>query len=95
MLVYLVRDVADLPFMDEISASGVPVVLAAPTRPDTLPDGWTWVGDRPLDEAGLTRVVPDLPNRRAFVSGSPAAIAQLTPALAAARSVTTDAFSGY
>ena len=95
VLVYLVRDVADLPFMDEISASGVPVVLAAPTRPDTLPDGWTWVGDRPLDEAGLTRVVPDLPNRRAFVSGSPAAIAQLTPALAAARSVTTDAFSGY
>ena len=95
VLVYLVRDVSDLPFMDEISASGVPVVLAAPTRPDTLPDGWTWVGDRPLDEAGLTRVVPDLPNRRAFVSGSPAAIAQLTPALAAARSVTTDAFSGY
>lgn len=95
VLVYLVRDVADLPFMDEISASGVPVVLAAPTRPDTLPDGWTWVGDRPLDEAGLTRVVPDLPNRRAFVSGSPAAIAQLTPALSAARSVTTDAFSGY
>ena len=95
VLVYLVRDVADLPFMNEISASGVPVVLAAPTRPDTLPDGWTWVGDRPLDEAGLTRVVPDLPNRRAFVSGSPAAIAQLTPALAAARSVTTDAFSGY
>lgn len=95
VLVYLVRDVSDLPFMDEISASGVPVVLAAPTRPDTLPDGWTWVGDRPLDEAGLTRVVPDLPNRRAFVSGSPAAIAQLTPALSAARSVTTDAFSGY
>lgn len=95
VLVYLVRDVADLPFMNEISASGVPVVLAAPTRPDTLPDGWTWVGDRPLDEAGLTRVVPDLPNRRAFVSGSPAAIAQLTPALSAARSVTTDAFSGY
>ncbi len=95
VLVYLVKDAAELPFRDEISASGVPVVLAGPTRTDDLPDGWAWAGDDPLDEAALRRVVPDLAERHAYVSGSPAAVAQLTAAVAGARSVTTDAFSGY
>lgn len=95
VLVYLVKDAAELPFRDEISTSGVPVVLAGPTPTDDLPEGWTWAGDHPLDEAGLRRVVPDLPERHAYVSGSPAAVAQLTAAVAGARSVTTDAFSGY
>ncbi len=70
-------------------------MLAGPTRTDDLPDGWAWAGDDPLDEAALRRVVPDLAERHAYVSGSPAAVAQLTAAVAGARSVTTDAFSGY
>jgi hypothetical protein len=39
--------------------------------------------------------VPDLAARHAYISGPPGLIADLAPALEKARSITTDAFSGY
>ncbi|MEN2740135.1 flavodoxin reductase [Microbacterium sp. X-17] len=85
----------ELPYRDELEAAGVPVVVATRAQPATLPAGWTWAGPGRLDAAGLERAVPDLSARRAFVSGPPALIADLAPALSRARSLTTDAFSGY
>ena len=41
------------------------------------------------------RVVPDIASRHAYISGPAGLIADLSPALERARSITTDAFSGY
>jgi hypothetical protein len=48
-----------------------------------------------LDAEGLLRIVPDIAARHAYISGPAGLIADLAPALERARSITTDAFSGY
>ena len=95
VLVYVASDASELAFRAEIEASGIPVVVFTRDRPDALPANWRWAGGVRLDAAGLASVVPELPLRHAYVSGAPSLIAELAPALEAARSVTTDAFAGY
>lgn len=95
VLVYVASDSGELAFRDEIEASGIPVVVFTRDRPADLPRQWTWARGVRLDAAGLAEVVPDIPARHAYISGPPGLIADLSPALAKARSVTTDAFSGY
>ncbi|MBZ4485801.1 flavodoxin reductase [Microbacterium sp. cx-55] len=95
VLVYVATDSSQIVFRDDIAASGVPVVVFTRDEPTALPAGWVWGGPERLDAAALARVVPDLENRHAYISGPPALIADLTPALQKARGITTDAFSGY
>ncbi len=95
VLVYVASDASELAFRAEIEASGIPVVVFTRDRPDALPVNWRWAGGVRLDAAGLASVVPELPLRHAYISGAPSMIAELAPALEAARSVTTDAFAGY
>ncbi|MFT4306157.1 MAG: FAD-dependent oxidoreductase [Microbacterium sp.] len=95
VLVYVASGGAQLVFRDDIAAAGVPVVVVTPGDPGPLPDGWRWAGGDRLDAASLGVLVPDLAARHAYVSGPPALIADLAPALARARSLTTDAFAGY
>jgi ferredoxin-NADP reductase len=95
VLVYVVAGAAELPFWDDLAASGVPVVVFSREDPGLLPARWTWTGGARLDAAALAAAVPDLARRHAYISGPPGLIADLTPALARARSLTTDAFAGY
>ena len=94
VLVYAPPDAGTPAFADDLAAAGVPVVVCARTDPGALPDGWRWIPGR-LDAQVLADAVPDLARRRAYVSGPPALVADLAPALARARSLTTDAFAGY
>lgn len=95
VLVYVASEASELAFRDEIEASGIPVVVFTRDEPRALPANWTWARGVRLDSEGLQRVVPDLSARHAYISGPPGLISELAPALGAARSVTTDAFSGY
>lgn len=95
VLVYVASEASELAFRDEIEASGVPVVVFTRDRPRDLPVNWTWAQGVRLDADGLMRVVPDLAERHAYISGPPGLIAELAPGLGKARSLTTDAFSGY
>ncbi|KTR93343.1 flavodoxin reductase [Microbacterium testaceum] len=95
VLVYVVAEPDELAFRDEIAASGIPVVVFSRAEPRDLPDGWTWAGPDRVDADGLLRVVPDIAQRAAYVSGPPRLIATLAPALSKAKSLTTDAFAGY
>ncbi|MFT4230184.1 MAG: FAD-dependent oxidoreductase, partial [Microbacterium sp.] len=95
VLVYVASEAAELAFRDDLEASGVPVVVFTRDRPADLPRHWTWAQGVRLDADGLARVVPDIAVRHAYISGPPGLIADLAPALARARSVTTDAFAGY
>ncbi|MNU05234.1 hypothetical protein D3C72_2499640 [compost metagenome] len=54
-----------------------------------------WAQGVRLDADGLVRVVPDIASRHAYISRAAGLIAELAPALERARSITTDAFSGY
>jgi ferredoxin-NADP reductase len=95
VLVYVAADAAELAFRDELEASGVPVILFTRDRPQDLPRHWLWARGVRLDAEGLLQVVPDIGARHAYVSGPAGLIADLAPALERARSITTDAFSGY
>lgn len=95
VLVYVASEAAELAFRDDIAQSGVPVVVFTRDDPGPLPDNWQWARGVRLDAAGLLEVVPDLHTRHAAISGPPRLIADLAPALERAKSVTTDAFSGY
>jgi len=95
VLVYVVSEAAELAFRDEIAASGIPVVVFSRDEPLDLPAGWVWAGPDRVDAEGLLRTVPDIAQRAAYVSGPPRLISALAPALAKAKSLTTDAFAGY
>lgn len=85
------------PFADELEASGVRVVLFSPDPPAPMPAGWV-VGGTGFPSAELiAAAVPDLAERRVFISGPPAMVSTLGRALAAAgaRRIHRDVFSGY
>ena len=95
VFVYVASDAEELAFRDELEQSGIPVIVFTRDEPATLPPHWRWARGVRLDAGGLLEVVPDIADRHAYVSGPPRLIADLAPALEKARTLTTDAFSGY
>ncbi|MGX1701886.1 FAD-dependent oxidoreductase [Microbacterium sp. NPDC055357] len=95
VLVYVASESSELAYRPELEATGVPVVVFTRDRPADLPSHWAWARGVRLDAGGLVQVVPDIASRHAYISGPPGLIADLAPALERARSITTDAFSGY
>jgi ferredoxin-NADP reductase/Na+-transporting NADH:ubiquinone oxidoreductase subunit NqrB len=95
VFVYVASDAGELAFREDLEQSGVPVIVFTRNEPTSLPPHWRWAQGVRLDAAGLLQVVPDIAQRHAYISGPPALIADLAPALEKARSITTDAFSGY
>ncbi|WP_439592183.1 FAD-dependent oxidoreductase [Microbacterium sp.] len=95
VLVYVASESSELVYRAELEATGVPTIVFTRDRPADLPRHWVWAQGVRLDADGLLRVVPDLSARHAYISGPPGLIADLAPALERARSITTDAFSGY
>ncbi len=95
VLVYVASEASELPFRGELEASGARVVVFTRDQPAGLPSQWTWASGVRLDADGLLREVPDIASRHAYISGPAALIADLAPALERAKSITTDAFSGY
>ena len=97
VVVYAVRDNAELGYSDLLEASRVPVVLVSPTRPETLPENWVWAGGGRITADLLRDSVPALTGRRAFVSGPPGLVADMRAALRSlgVKRITADYFSGY
>ncbi|MDQ0728933.1 FAD-dependent oxidoreductase [Microbacterium sp. W4I20] len=95
VLVYVASEAAELAFRDELAATGVRTFVFTRDEPADLPAHWTWAQGARLDAESLERSVGDLAARHAYISGPPRLIADLTPALQKARSLTTDAFAGY
>lgn len=95
VLVYVAADASELAYRSDLEASGIPVIVFTRDQPADLPAHWMWARGVRLDTDGLLRVVPDIAARHAYISGPAGLIADLAPALERARSITTDAFSGY
>ncbi len=95
VLVYVASEASELAYRADLEASGVPVIVFTRDEPAGLPAHWMWARGVRLDAEGLLRIVPDIAARHAYISGPAGLIADLAPALERARSITTDAFSGY
>ena len=97
VVVYAVRDTAELGYSDLLESSGVRVVLVSPEPPRPMPAGWTWAGSGRITGDVLRDAVPDLASRRAYVSGPPGLVADMRVALAGlgVKRVKADYFSGY
>jgi ferredoxin-NADP reductase len=95
VLVYVASSAAELAYRPELEEAGVRVIVHTPDAPPDVPAHWSWAEGERLTADRLSLAVPDLASRHAYVSGPPGLIADLTPALARARSLTTDAFAGY
>jgi ferredoxin-NADP reductase len=95
VLVYVASDASELAYRDVLEETRVPVVVFTRDQPERMASHWFWARGVRLDAEGLLRVVPDIASRHAYISGPPGLIADLAPALEKARSLTTDAFSGY
>jgi ferredoxin-NADP reductase len=96
VVVYAVRDNAELGYAEILEASGARVVVVSPERPETLPPDWVWAGSRLTAEL-LGESVPDLRRRRAYISGSPGFVSGIRSQLrrSGVRRVHADFFSGY
>ncbi|MEQ6898746.1 flavodoxin reductase [Microbacterium sp. KR10-403] len=95
VVVYVARDAAELAFRDDLEQSGVRVIAFTRDEPADMPENWFWAQGARLDAQTLRRAVPDIGERHAYASGPAGLLADLAPTLQQARSITTDAFSGY
>lgn len=96
-VIYSVRDSGELAYGDLLEQSEVAVTVIAPTAPPQLPKNWSYAGPDRLTVESLRELVPDIAQRRVFISGSPALVTSVTPVAraAGAKRITTDTFSGY
>lgn len=87
----------DVPFAHLLSRSGARVILFSPAPPVEMPAHWTHVSESRLTADQIAELVPDLAERRTFVSGAPVLVTALSRDLRrhGVRRVATDAFSGY
>ncbi|MGJ9412623.1 FAD-dependent oxidoreductase [Aeromicrobium sp. CF4.19] len=96
LLVYGVADGDDVPYRDELVASGVRVVLVSPEPPGSLPAEWEHVPATVLSSDVVVGAAPDAGQRTALVSGPPVMVDAVRTALRPhCRRVRTDHFTGY
>lgn len=97
VMVYASSQSGALPFSELLTEAGVRVVVFGPQASSPLPEGWEHGGDGHVDGATLSKHVPDLSDRRVYLSGPPALVNDLKSALrkSGARRIHTDYFSGY
>ena len=97
VLVYSSTSATDIAYLERVDFDGTRILLVAPERPTDLPDNWHYLGAGPVTADLLLAAVPDARSRHAYVSGPPALVHDLKPALrrAGIRRVKTDYFSGY
>ncbi len=96
ILLYLVRNAAELAYADELERSGARVLVRL--ADGSTPPGFAQdAGDARLDGARLRELVPDISARHVFISGSPASVRSLRTAArsAGARRIRVDSFAGY
>lgn len=95
VLVYVVRAPAELGFTDELAQFRV--ILFCPGDPGPLPERWTHGGTQFPTAAELRSLIPDVAERRPYVSGSPTHLSRAASVIreAGGKSIRTDAFLGY
>ncbi|MEJ7635056.1 FAD-dependent oxidoreductase [Aeromicrobium sp.] len=94
VVVYGVSSADEVPFVEELA--GIRVVLVGPGRPSALPQSWTYVEASILSAELIADSVPDLADRRAYISGPPAMVNAVRPGLAKrCKRIKTDYFTGY
>lgn len=94
-LVFVARTLDDLPIIADLVQHEV--LIIAPAHPESLPSRWRYLGAERISAELLSREIPDVARRVAFVSGAPAMVhaAGAAARKAGARRIVSDYFSGY
>jgi ferredoxin-NADP reductase len=97
LLVDRVPAADEIPYLPELAATGVRVLLVCPDPEGLPPLPEHWHVASTLDAASLAAVLPDPEKRVAYLSGSPGFLAAARGVLGAVgvRRIRTDAFAGY
>ena len=94
VLVYGVSAPEEIPYADVLA--GFRVVIVSPVAPENLPTLWRHVEAPFISVDLVATAVPDLDQRRAYVSGPPAMVNAVRAGLAKrCKRVKTDYFTGY
>lgn len=96
VLVYAVRDPAELAYAQVLEDSGARVIVLAPTSAG-LPESFEYAGPGRISKEVLAASVPDIATRRAYVSGPPGLVSDVRSMLRSlgAKRIHSDYFSGY
>ncbi|MBH0053392.1 MULTISPECIES: oxidoreductase [unclassified Salinibacterium] len=97
VLIYATSSTETLPFSGLFVEAGVRVIVFGPQPVESLPEGWVLGSEGRMNGDALSALVPDLADRRAYLSGPPSLVNDLKATLRAngARRIHTDYFSGY
>ena len=97
VLVYATSSSEPLPFSEPISETDTRVIVFGPQSPANLPENWVHGGEGRMSGDTLSQHIPDLRDRRVYLSGPPALVNDLKSALRTngAKRIHTDYFSGY
>ncbi|WP_368497526.1 FAD-dependent oxidoreductase [Herbiconiux sp. A18JL235] len=97
VLVYSVSAPDELAYLPELEASGIRVLVTAPTQPERMPFGWEYLGAGRVTASVLREAIGDIAGRRGYVSGPPGYVDHVSAELrkAGAKRVHTDQFAGY
>ena len=88
---------SSLAFSEPISETDTRVIVFGPQSPARLPENWVHGGKGRMSGDALSQHIPDLRDRRVYLSGPPALVNDLKSALRTngAKRIHTDYFSGY
>lgn len=97
VLLYSVSSITDLAYVDVIRESGIRAIVFTQTNEPLHVPSWTLVNDRYLTKAAIERLLPDVAERTAYVSGPPDMVDAAKSALKQLRveHIVTDYFTGY
>lgn len=96
VVVYGVQDANQVPYRDELVETGVRVVLVSSTAGSELPPHWEHVEGAFVTADIVSGQVPDLADRRVYISGPPAMVDAMKASLKrVTKKVRTDHFLGY
>ena len=96
-VVYSASTPDELAYAPRLAELGIPVHIVSASAPVPLPVGWSYLGRSPLSLEQLTKAIPDVARRAAYISGPPSFVSSLRSTLRAAhvKSIHTDYFTGY
>ena len=97
VLLYSISSADDLAFAEVLRDTDCRVIIVSPTRPEELPEGWSWAGVGALSAEMIHSAVPDATSRTSYLSGPPQLVSDLEKALRkdGVRRIVTDVFIGY
>ena len=96
-LIYIVNDIDDAAYIDEMRSSGIRVIVVTKTNQPITIKGWTHHNESRITTNDLIGYIPDLGRRHVYISGPPLMVDAMRRMLkeSQVKHIKTDYFTGY